>query len=100
MSGFRATLLDRCVVTSTDRNGIEGGSDADLWMMASLLRSKRAPFQRMARGVLEGVAIQGTLGSSNGGAPGVQACFDHLRLEGSDRELSRDLWLESCCLRR
>ncbi len=100
ISGARAMLLDRCVVISSQRNAIEGGTGSDLWALASLIQAEKSPYVRLTRGVLEGVAVVGDLDSSLSGNWGVRACSEHLRCDAEQADFEPDLWMERCSLGR
>ncbi|MFT7485135.1 MAG: hypothetical protein ACI9F9_000982 [Candidatus Paceibacteria bacterium] len=100
ISGLRAALLDRCVVISTHRNAIEGGTSSDLWALACLIQAEKAPYLRMTRGVLEGVCVVGDLNSSLDGNLGVRLCAEHMRCDAELAEFESELWLGRCCLSR
>jgi hypothetical protein len=96
----RATLLDRCVVLSTQLVGIEGSSGGDLWIVNSLVKSRKAPFTRVTQGVLDGAILYGELEAALSNAAGLKICSEHLRCDGELAPFDRALWLGRCALGR
>lgn len=98
--GARAAVLDRCVVVSTFRNAIEGGSGSDLWLVNSLVKADKAPFARISQGVLDGAVLFGDVESGLSGANALRVCAEHLRCEAELSTFDRGLWLDHCTLGR
>ena len=98
--GARAALLDRCVVVSTGRQAIEGSTGADLWAVASLIRSQKTPFLRIERGLLEGVVLVDGVDNPFTGAPGLRACAEHLHGDSDPAGIPAEAWIDGCALGR
>jgi len=100
VQGARAALLDRCVVVSRTRNGIEGGTGGELWLVNSLVRADKAPFSRVTRGVVDGAVLQGDLDAGLSPANGLAVCAEHLRCDVELSSFERGTWLPGCTLGR
>lgn len=98
--GARATLLDRCVVISRYRNGVEGGQGSDFWLVNSMVHANKAPFSRISQGVLDGAILFGDMAAGLSMNNGLRVCSEHLRCAGELADFDRGVWLDGCTLGR